>query len=180
MPPKIVGELAHRRVTFLWIFLEGLADDRIEIPFEKPVQPIRRSGAVGGPGGEIRCRGLSGDGCGRWRRRIGLDDGLEQVGGRGELAPGMLPCQQNVQQQTQRIDIRRRRGLPSSNLLGCGISRCESRPLLERQRRDLPRLPLGAPDKCPEDLLNRILWHAMKGSEVPYPAWAVHRVDDDE
>ena len=42
------------------------------------------------------------------------------------------------------------------------------------------RLPLGAPDKCPEDLLNRILWHAMKGSEAPYPAWAVHRVGDDE
>ena len=28
-------------------------------------------------------------------------------------------------------------------------------------------------DKCPEDLLNRILWHAMKGSAAPYPAWAI-------
>jgi len=24
-------------------------------------------------------------------------------------------------------------------------------------------------DRCPEDLLNRILWHAMKGSDAPYP-----------
>jgi len=35
------------------------------------------------------------------------------------------------------------------------------------------RLPLSAPDRCPEDLLNRILWHAVKGSRAPYPAWAV-------
>jgi len=53
-------------------------------------------------------------------------------------------------------------------------------PLLRKYAYASARLPLGAPDKCPEDLLNRILWHAMKGSEVPYPAWAVHRVDDDE
>jgi hypothetical protein len=35
------------------------------------------------------------------------------------------------------------------------------------------RLPLSAPDQCPEDLLNRILWHAVKGAQAPYPAWAV-------
>jgi hypothetical protein len=40
------------------------------------------------------------------------------------------------------------------------------------------RLPLQRPDQCPEDLLNRILWHAMKGSQVPYPAWAVAAEDD--
>ena len=33
-------------------------------------------------------------------------------------------------------------------------------------------LPLESIDKCPEDLLNRILWHAMKGSSEPYPSWA--------
>ena len=40
-------------------------------------------------------------------------------------------------------------------------------------------LPLAEPDRCPEDTLNRILWRAMKGSAVPYPAWAVARADDD-
>ncbi len=25
----------------------------------------------------------------------------------------------------------------------------------------------------PKDTLNRILWHALKGSQTPYPAWAV-------
>jgi hypothetical protein len=28
-------------------------------------------------------------------------------------------------------------------------------------------------DACPEDVLNRILWHAVKRSAVPYPGWAV-------
>ena len=35
------------------------------------------------------------------------------------------------------------------------------------------RLSLREADKCPEDLLNRILWNAQKGSSAPYPAWAV-------
>ena len=36
-------------------------------------------------------------------------------------------------------------------------------------------------DACPEDVFNRILWHAVKGSSVPYPAWAVRtRSDDDD
>ncbi len=34
------------------------------------------------------------------------------------------------------------------------------------------RLPLREADKCPEDLLNRILWNAQKGS-APYPVWAI-------
>jgi DNA-binding beta-propeller fold protein YncE len=35
------------------------------------------------------------------------------------------------------------------------------------------RLNLRRVDACPEDVLNRILWHAMKGSAVPYPSWAI-------
>ena len=42
------------------------------------------------------------------------------------------------------------------------------------------RLPLAKPDQCPEDLLNRILWHAMKGPRVPYPQWAVTLAEDDD
>ncbi len=41
------------------------------------------------------------------------------------------------------------------------------------------RLPLREPDRCPEDVLNRILWRAMRGSKDPYPAWAVSATDDD-
>jgi YVTN family beta-propeller protein len=42
------------------------------------------------------------------------------------------------------------------------------------------RLPLEKPDQCPEDLLNRIIWHAMKGPSVPYPEWAVQGQADDD
>ncbi|MFO1050685.1 MAG: alkaline phosphatase family protein [Planctomycetota bacterium] len=33
-------------------------------------------------------------------------------------------------------------------------------------------------DRAPEDLLNRILWRAQRGSALPYPAWAA-AMDDD-
>ena len=48
-----------------------------------------------------------------------------------------------------------------------------SDPLLRKQAYASARLPLDQPDQCPEDALNRILWHAMKGSQAPYPQWAV-------
>lgn len=42
-------------------------------------------------------------------------------------------------------------------------------------------LPLDEPDRCPEDLLNRILWRAMKGTSVPYPEWAITTgLEDDD
>lgn len=40
------------------------------------------------------------------------------------------------------------------------------------------RLPFEKADQCPDDVLNRILWHAMKGSAAPYPAWATPGRDD--
>lgn len=41
-------------------------------------------------------------------------------------------------------------------------------------------LPLDEIDRCPEDLFNRILWHAMKGSHAPYPTWATRPEADDD
>lgn len=35
-------------------------------------------------------------------------------------------------------------------------------------------------DRAPEDVLNRILWHAMKGANVAYPEWAITMVVDDD
>jgi YVTN family beta-propeller protein len=53
-----------------------------------------------------------------------------------------------------------------------------SDPLLRKQALISAKLPLQAPDQCPEDVLNRIIWHAMKGSQAPYPAWAARRDED--
>ena len=44
-----------------------------------------------------------------------------------------------------------------------------SDPLLRKHAYASARLPLDEADKCPEDTLNRILWHALKGSQAPYP-----------
>jgi len=41
------------------------------------------------------------------------------------------------------------------------------------------RLPLDKADQCPEDVLNQILWRSVKGTQVPYPFWAVKLVDED-
>ncbi len=35
-------------------------------------------------------------------------------------------------------------------------------------------------DKAPEDILNRIIWRSVKGSQVPYPEWAISMVEEDE
>jgi YVTN family beta-propeller protein len=53
-------------------------------------------------------------------------------------------------------------------------------PLLRRNAIASSKLPLHRIDACPEDLFNRILWHAMKGSSRPYPDWAVTGDVEDE
>ena len=55
-----------------------------------------------------------------------------------------------------------------------------SDPLLRKYAFASARLPLAQPDRCPEDLLNRILWHAMKGPLTPYPEWAVRTQRDED
>jgi len=52
-------------------------------------------------------------------------------------------------------------------------------PLLRKYAAISGRLNFRRIDACPEDTLNRILWHAVKGSAAPYPSWAVTLVDDD-
>ena len=46
-------------------------------------------------------------------------------------------------------------------------------PVLRQDAEISARLPLDHEDKCPEDLFNHILWRAAKGSQTPYPQWAV-------
>jgi len=55
-----------------------------------------------------------------------------------------------------------------------------SDPLMKHYADVSQTLPLVEPDKCPEDLLNRILWAAQRGSAVPYPMKYAGKVDDDD
>ena len=42
------------------------------------------------------------------------------------------------------------------------------------------QLPLDEVDEADEDTLNRILWHAQRGRDDTYPAWAVANAADDD
>lgn len=52
--------------------------------------------------------------------------------------------------------------------------------LLRRHAVQSGKLNFRQIDACPEDTLNRILWHAVKGSAAPYPVWTVTLVGDDD
>jgi len=54
-----------------------------------------------------------------------------------------------------------------------------SNPILRKDAKTSAGLKLDKADQCPEDTLNRILWHAMKGPHEPYPEWAVQMVEDN-
>ncbi len=53
-------------------------------------------------------------------------------------------------------------------------------PQLRRDAVVSSRINFREADKAPEDVLNRILWRAMRGTADPYPEWAVSRVGDDD
>jgi DNA-binding beta-propeller fold protein YncE len=53
-------------------------------------------------------------------------------------------------------------------------------PLLRKEARISARLNFREVDRAPEDVLNRILWHAMKGTAAPYPEWAITQDEDDD
>jgi DNA-binding beta-propeller fold protein YncE len=46
-------------------------------------------------------------------------------------------------------------------------------PILKKDAIVSNRLPLDEVDEAPEDIFNRILWRAQKGTTEPYPVWAV-------
>jgi DNA-binding beta-propeller fold protein YncE len=55
-----------------------------------------------------------------------------------------------------------------------------SDPVLRRDSLESARFDFRRPDRAPEDALNRILWHAMRGAALPYPEWAVTAVPDHD
>lgn len=54
-------------------------------------------------------------------------------------------------------------------------------PILRKDALVSATLNFREVDKAPEDVLNRIIWRSVKGSQVPYPEWAItpHADDDD-
>ncbi|MCE2809752.1 MAG: hypothetical protein LW850_05060 [Planctomycetaceae bacterium] len=52
-------------------------------------------------------------------------------------------------------------------------------PLLKQLAEWSEEMNFEQVDRAPEDRLNRVLWHAMRGSNAPYPEWAVG-VEEEE
>jgi YVTN family beta-propeller protein len=53
-------------------------------------------------------------------------------------------------------------------------------PLIQAHAIASAQMNFAEIDRAPEDLLNRVLWHAMRGSSASYPAWAVVPEDEDD
>ena len=53
-------------------------------------------------------------------------------------------------------------------------------PVLRRDALVSGRMNFREPDRAPEDVLNRILWHAMRGTSDPYPQWAITPTADND
>ena len=56
--------------------------------------------------------------------------------------------------------------------------------ILDRQQRAdavaSAKMDFERADRAPEDVLNRILWRAMRGPREPYPLWAVDQVGEND
>jgi YVTN family beta-propeller protein len=108
-------------------------------------------------------------------RTIELILGLPPMNQMDATATPMSDCFVDVPDLTPYIAVTNNIPLDQMN----GEPRKISDPLLRKEAYASARLPLKKPDQCPEDQLNRILWHAMKGSKAPYPAWAISGTDND-
>ncbi len=53
-------------------------------------------------------------------------------------------------------------------------------PVLRQDALVSARLNFREVDRAPEDVLNRILWRAVRGSQEPYPEWAAGIEDEEE
>jgi len=108
-------------------------------------------------------------------RTIELILGLPPMNQLDATATPMFDCFTNIPDFTPFVAVPNRVPLDQMNPEPKKLSNVQ----LRKDAYVSAKLPLDKPDQCPEDVLNRILWRAMKGPHVPYPQWAVQLVDDD-
>ncbi len=109
-------------------------------------------------------------------RTIELMLGLPPMNQMDATATPMADCFTNTPDFTPFTSVPNRRPLDLLNEEAKKVSHA----VLRQDALVSSRLPLDEPDRCPEDVLNRILWRAMKGPDAPYPEWAVKMVEDDD
>jgi hypothetical protein len=54
-----------------------------------------------------------------------------------------------------------------------------SDPQLKKDAQVSATLNFREVDRAPEDVLNQILWRAMRGSRDPYPTWAISAYEEE-
>ncbi len=122
-PAEVVGERGNRLIALLGPLLEGLGENRVEIPVVELPKPARG----GGPdrrlldGGVVERVRAGGDGVGE-PERVGVDRGEEIGGRRFELASGgMSAAQQDVQHHAEGVDVGGGRDGFAEKQLGRGV-----------------------------------------------------------
>ena len=105
-------------------------------------------------------------------RTIELILGLPPLNQMDATATPMFDCFVNVPDLTPFVAVRNNIPLDQVN------PKKMSNAILQHDAYVSSRLPLDQADRCPDGVLNRILWHAMAGPEKPYPTWAVKEEDD--
>src|SRR5688572_10999109 len=120
MPPHISLELLRGRVATGRIFLDGLHHDRVEVALDPSVQLCRaRAPCCGKFLGNRDRFGAKNVGGRCW---VALEDRARHIVRFARRQLIRWPAgKQNVQQNTQRIDVARRRDGSPPNLLGTGI-----------------------------------------------------------
>jgi hypothetical protein len=132
---QVVGEFRHRRVSLIGVLLQRLRDDRVEITAQAAPQPFGCRRALGGALRDLFDRAALDDRR-RHAARFGVDDGLDDVGGRSRGRPDrILSGEQLVEQHAERVDVGRGRNRPAADLLGGRVLRREPGAGLAGQRR---------------------------------------------
>ena len=109
-------------------------------------------------------------------RTIGQILGMKPMNQFDASATPMFDCFTDV------VDLRPFTALPATVPLDRmnGDPKAMLDPVLEAGAIASAAMNFDEIDRAPEDALNRVLWHAMKGPNAAYPEWAVTVVEDDE
>lgn len=91
-------------------------------------------------------------------------------------ASPMFECFQDKPDMTPYTSLPARVALDELNPKPVAISD----PVLRQDALVSASLNFREVDRAPEDVLNRILWRAMRGSRAPYPEWAITAYEDED
>jgi Phosphoesterase family len=109
-------------------------------------------------------------------RTIGQILGLPPMNQFDASASPMFECFQDEPDLTPYTTVPATIALDEMNPKATAISD----PVLRKDALVSATLNFREVDRAPEDVLNRILWRSMRGSQAPYPEWAISSYEEDD